>query len=70
MILEISLFSAITATVTSFMLATGDTTPPASPPRELADLHRDGLLSDEEYAAKRSEAVDRVGSHEPRRADR
>jgi voltage-gated potassium channel len=60
MILGISLFSAITATVTSFMLTTGDSGSAGRRLRELADLHSEGLLTDEEYAAKRADAVDRV----------
>jgi voltage-gated potassium channel len=58
MLLGIGLFSAITATVTSFMLTSG--APPADRLRALADLHRDGLLSDDEFAAKRSEAIERL----------
>jgi voltage-gated potassium channel len=60
MVLGISLFSAITATVTSFMLVTADAEPAGRRLRELADLHAAGLLTDEEYAAKRTNAVDRV----------
>lgn len=60
MLLGIGLFSAITATVTSFMLATADSAPTGARLRELADLHSAGLLTDEEYAAKRAEAVDRL----------
>jgi voltage-gated potassium channel len=62
MLLGIGLFSAITATVTSYMLATGGGVAPAPGARlrELADLHRGGLLTDAEYAAKRSDAVDLV----------
>jgi len=60
MLLGIGLFSAITATLTSFMLTTGDSAPAGDRLRQLADLHGAGLLTDEEYAAKRSDAVDRV----------
>ena len=60
MILGISLFSAITATVTSFMLTTGAVVPTDSRLRELADLHAEGLLTDDEYAAKRADAVERL----------
>jgi voltage-gated potassium channel len=60
MLLGIGLFSAITATVTSFMLTTGDSAPAGGRLRELADLHTTGLLTDEEYAVKRSEAVERL----------
>lgn len=59
-LLGIGLFSAITATITSFMLV--DRKAERSPDRlrTLADLHRDGLLTDEEYATKRGDAVDRL----------
>ena len=60
MLLGIGLFSAITATVTSFMLSDGGGEPPADRLRQLADLHRDGLLSDDEFTAKRAEAVERL----------
>lgn len=59
MLLGIGLFSAITATVTSFMLATGEGSQ-ADRLRSLADLRRDGLLTEEEFAAKRSDAVDQL----------
>lgn len=61
MLLGIGLFSAITATVTSFMLvdrAAAEQSPDRL--RTLADLHRDGLLTDEEYATKRADAVERL----------
>jgi voltage-gated potassium channel len=60
MVLGISLFSAITATVTSFMLVTADPAPAGGRLRELAALHSAGLLTDDEYAAKRADAVERV----------
>ena len=60
MLLGIGLFSAITATITSFMLSSSGAESPAERLRRLAELHRDGLLSDEEFATKRSEAVDRL----------
>lgn len=60
MLLGIGLFSAITATITSFMLTTGGSTPAGDRLRELVDLHDSGLLTDEEYTVKRSEAVDRI----------
>ena len=43
MLLGISLCSAITATVTSFMLATGESPPAGGRLRGLANLHRAGL---------------------------
>lgn len=60
MLLGIGLFSAITATVTSFMLSGGAAETPANRLRSLAALHRDGLVSDEEYAASRVDAVERL----------
>jgi voltage-gated potassium channel len=60
MILGISLFSAITATVTSFMLTSADSPSPSSRLRELADLHAAGLLTDDEYGAKRADAAGRL----------
>lgn len=60
MILGITLFSAITATVTSFMLTTADSPAAGRRLRELADLYAGGLLTDDEYEAKRAEAVERV----------
>ena len=60
MLLGIGLFSAITATVTSFMLADRDAEPTGDRLRTLAALHRDGLLTDDEYAAKRADAVERL----------
>jgi voltage-gated potassium channel len=51
MLLGIGLFGAITATITSFLIATGK--PPASDPvgqlRELAQLRDDGVLTDAEF---------------------
>ena len=58
MLLGIGLFSAITATITSFMLTTGGSASAGDRLRVLADLHRSGLLTDEEYAVNRSDAVD------------
>ena len=60
MLLGIGLFSAITATVTSYMLATADSSAVGARLREVADLHSAGLLTDEEYAAKRAEAVEQI----------
>jgi voltage-gated potassium channel len=60
MLLGIGLFSAITATVTSFMLSDREPASTGDALRSLAALHRDGLLTDEEYATKRVEAVERL----------
>jgi len=58
MLLGIGLFSAITATITSFMLTTADSAPAGARLRELANLRDAGLLTDEEYDTKRAEAVE------------
>lgn len=60
MLLGIGLFSAITATVTSFMLTDREHHPDPSEKlhRSLADLHDAGLLTDSEYAAKRAAVPD------------
>jgi len=60
MLLGIGLFSAITATVTSFMLSDGGGERPAERLRDLAELHRNGLLTDDEYASKRADALERL----------
>jgi voltage-gated potassium channel len=60
MLLGIGLFSAITATLASFMLADRDLAPTGDHLRSLAALHRDGLLSDDEYLAKRADALERL----------
>lgn len=60
MLLGIGLFSAITATVTSFMLSEEGGESSADRLRALAELHRDGLLTAEEFAAKRAEVVERL----------
>jgi voltage-gated potassium channel len=60
MLLGIGLFSAITATLTSFMLSGRETEPTGDHLRSLAALHRDGLLTDDEYAAKRTEAFEQL----------
>lgn len=60
MLLGIGLFSAITATFTSFMLSSGGAEPPSDRLLMLAGLHRDGLLTDDEYAGKRADALERL----------
>jgi voltage-gated potassium channel len=60
MVLGIGLFSAITATVTSVLLTDRGGEPAADRLRALAGLHRDGLLTDDEFATKRAEVVDRL----------
>jgi voltage-gated potassium channel len=60
MVLGIGLFSAITATITSSLLTDRASQSPADRLRSLAELHRDGLLTDEEFATKRAEALDGI----------
>ena len=60
MVLGIGLFSAITATVTSALLTDRGEESAADRLRALAALHRDGLLTEEEFAAKRVEAVEQL----------
>jgi hypothetical protein len=57
MLLGIGLFSAITATVTSFMLEGRHAVGAADRLRDLVRLRDDGLLTTEEYAAKREEVI-------------
>ena len=64
MVLGIALFSAITATMVSALSASdaeeraGAT--PADRLRSLEALHREGLITADEYSAKRTELVDRL----------
>jgi hypothetical protein len=62
MLLGIGLFSAINATLTSFMLANESEAPASAADRlrELADRYRSGLLTDDEYESKRSDAIARL----------
>ena len=64
MLLGIGLFSAITATVTSFLLESGHRddggASPAERLRRLAALADEGLIDAEEYAAKRAAVVDKL----------
>jgi voltage-gated potassium channel len=57
MLLGIGLFSAITATVTSFMLEGRQADRPSDRLRDLTRLRDEGLLTTEEYAAKRERLV-------------
>jgi voltage-gated potassium channel len=56
MLLGIGLFGAITATVTSYLIATGkpSTSDPVSQLRELARLRNEGIISDAEFEATKS----------------
>lgn len=58
MLLGIGLFSVVTATITSFFLATGRGEAPAARLRRVAALHADGLISDEEFERKRTELLE------------
>jgi voltage-gated potassium channel len=59
MVLGITLWAAITATITSRIVALDSLTSASAPERlrELSRLHAEGLLSDDEYEAKRSELI-------------
>ncbi|MFN8518276.1 MAG: SHOCT domain-containing protein [Chloroflexota bacterium] len=57
----ITLFAAITGTITSFLVAAGesddDASSVASRLRELDALHRDGIITTDEFAPRRSTLV-------------
>lgn len=59
MILGITLFAAITGTITSFLVAgeSGAGVSPADRLRALAGLHADGLITADEYEAKRAQLI-------------
>jgi voltage-gated potassium channel len=65
MILGITLWAAITGTITSFLIlseARDEGVLPAVPDqiRQLGDLMHEGLLSEQEFAAKKTELLDRM----------
>lgn len=62
MLLGIGLFGAITATVTSYILATGGTTgpSPADQLREIAALHAEGIITTADFDAKKADLLDRI----------
>jgi voltage-gated potassium channel len=60
MVLGIGLFSAITATITSYMLSTGREGSPTRTIAELAELRANGLLTDAEFVAKKTELLERL----------
>jgi voltage-gated potassium channel len=64
MILGISLFGAITATVTSYLIATGkpSATDPLVQIRELGRLHRDGTITDAEFVAAKATILASIGT--------
>jgi voltage-gated potassium channel len=58
MVLGIGLFSAVTATVTSFLVAGGDSSSPLAIDLErLAGLHSGGQLSDDEFVAAKTKLL-------------
>jgi voltage-gated potassium channel len=63
MLLGIGLFSAITATVTSFLLSTRQPLrqdDPGAALRTIGDLHVAGLLTDDEFQTKKAELLARI----------
>jgi hypothetical protein len=62
MLLGIGLFGAITATVTSYLIATqrGPADSPAVRLRELATLREEGVITDDEFNAKKAELLTRL----------
>ena len=64
MLLGIGLFGAITAMVTSYLIATGGTTTSDDPMtrlRELARLREDGIIGDAEFEATKSILLTTIG---------
>lgn len=63
MLLGIGLFGAITATVTSYLIATGKA-PPTSDPvkqlRDLAGLRDDGVITDAEFETSKADLLSRL----------
>jgi hypothetical protein len=60
MVLGIGLFSAITATITSYMLATGPEGSPTRSIAELGELRAAGLLTDAEFEAKKIQLLEKI----------
>jgi voltage-gated potassium channel len=61
MLLGIGLFSAITATMASYLISTGST--PGSPIRaisELGELRANGLITDAEFESKKADLLSRI----------
>ena len=57
MILGIGLYSAITATVTSYLISTNHSADLADQLERLATLHADGRLNDDEYLRAKSTLI-------------
>jgi voltage-gated potassium channel len=62
MLLGVTLFATITATITSYMFqtSTSETGDPSARLRALAELRADGILSDAEFEAKKAELLRRL----------
>lgn len=62
MLLGIGLFGAITATITSYLVATGGSasTTPATRLRELAVLRDDGVITADDFEAAKIKVLDRI----------
>ncbi len=62
MILGITLFAAITGTITSFLVVSQGTSDdsPAIRLRQLDELHSDGVVTDAEYESKKAELLTRL----------
>jgi hypothetical protein len=56
--LGIGLYSAITATVTSFLISTNRPTDLADQLERLATLHADGRLNDDEYLRAKARLIE------------
>jgi voltage-gated potassium channel len=67
MLLGIGLFGAITATITSYLIATGSTTRPSDPAvrlRDLAALRDEGIISDVEFAQAKAAVLTAIASRD------
>lgn len=62
MLLGVTLFATITATITSYLFQTGGTDAADVPARlrAVAELHAEGILSDTEYETKKAELLRRL----------
>lgn len=68
MLLGISLFGAITATITSYLIATGNSAAgdPVAQLRELARLRDDGVVTEAEFSATKSALLAKVADRSSR----
>lgn len=62
MLLGIGLFGAITATITSYLIATGPSTDatPGTQLRELARLRDDGIITADDFETAKAEVLGRL----------